>query len=92
MSNKAKEFAEAAKGDAAHGVQEGDAHRLGPHEAHAQDEAHGAPLRRRPLNEAGTRTAIIAKKKEVLRAWCRSVVDIDELTELRALIEGSLGG
>ena len=35
------------------------------------------------LSEAESRKAIVEKKISTLRAWCSSVVDIDELSEIR---------
>lgn len=50
----------------------------------------GFKLRTDALKSSSDRAAIIEKKKAVLRSWCQSVVDIDELRPLRETIESSL--
>lgn len=51
----------------------------------------GFKMRNEVLSEEETRAAFIEKKKESLRAWCRSVVDVEELAELRADILARVG-
>lgn len=46
----------------------------------------GFKMRNEALSDTDMRRAIIEKKKEVLRSWCDSVVDIEELHELRKVI------
>lgn len=50
----------------------------------------GFRMRNEVLQDQDTRAAVVAKKKEALRSWCRSVVDIEELSDLRAEIEKRL--
>lgn len=50
----------------------------------------GFKLRTDALKNNEDRAAIVEKKKAVLKAWCESVIDIEELSDLRATIEGQL--
>lgn len=50
----------------------------------------GFKLRTDALKDAESRTAIIESKRSQLRSWCESVVDISELSELRASILAKL--
>jgi hypothetical protein len=42
------------------------------------------------LQDPGHRAALVNAKLGMLRAWCNSVVDISELSELRVLIESKI--
>lgn len=50
----------------------------------------GFKLRTDALKNAEDRSGIIEKKKAILRSWCQSVIDIEELTSLRTQIESEL--
>lgn len=50
----------------------------------------GFKMRKEALNDHDERAALIAKHKERLRSWCRSVIDIDELSEIREWLEAQL--
>ena len=50
----------------------------------------GFRLRTDALKNATDRSGIIEKKKAALRSWCKSVIDIEELTPLRERIESEL--
>lgn len=46
----------------------------------------GFTLRTDALKDAEKRSAIVDSKRSQLRSWCESVIDIDELSELRRTI------
>lgn len=50
----------------------------------------GFKLRTDALKEAESRAAIIETKRSQLRSWCESVVDIEELNDLRTSILAKL--
>lgn len=50
----------------------------------------GFKMRVDALKDAESRGAIVEKKRSQLRSWCESVIDIDELTELRESILAKL--
>jgi hypothetical protein len=50
----------------------------------------GFKMRNEALKNLDSRAALVEKKKGVLRSWCSSVVDIQELATLRKLIEKHL--
>ena len=48
-------------------------------------------MRKEVLTEQETHKRTVERKKAVLRAWCREVVDIPEFTKLRRLILDEIG-
>lgn len=50
----------------------------------------GFKLRTDALKNAESRAAIVETKRSQLRSWCNSVIDIDELSELRQSILAKL--
>lgn len=50
----------------------------------------GFKLRTDALKDAESRSAIVETKRSQLRSWCNSVIDIDELSELRESILAKL--
>ena len=50
----------------------------------------GFKMRKEALDDEEVRKAVVDKKKEMLRSWCRGVVDIDELKKIREMIERML--
>lgn len=50
----------------------------------------GFKLRTDALKHAESRAAIVETKRSQLRSWCNSVIDIDELSELRESILAKL--
>ena len=50
----------------------------------------GFKLRTDALKDADSRSAIIESKRSQLRSWCDSVIDIDELNDLRLSILAKL--
>lgn len=50
----------------------------------------GFKMRNDALNDVEDRTAIIERKKSQLRSWCKGVIDIPELEDLRKMIEAQL--
>lgn len=47
-------------------------------------------MRNEVLEETESRQLLIERKLAVLRSWCKSTVDIEELRHVRELIEGEL--
>jgi hypothetical protein len=52
----------------------------------------GFKMRNEVLNDVEQRAAFVARKKEALRAWCASVIDIKEFDTMRGLILAEIGG
>lgn len=50
----------------------------------------GFKLRTDALKDAESRSAIVESKRSQLRSWCNSVIDIDELADLRESILAKL--
>lgn len=50
----------------------------------------GFKLRTDALKDAESRAAIVETKRSQLRSWCNSVIDIDELSEIRQSILAKL--
>jgi hypothetical protein len=50
----------------------------------------GFKMRNEVLSDVDSRAALIAQKKQELRTWCKGVVDIAELRDLREQILGLL--
>lgn len=50
----------------------------------------GFKMRNDVLNDVEDRSAIIDRKKSQLRSWCKGVIDIPELEDLRKMIEAQL--
>lgn len=50
----------------------------------------GFKMRADALGDEEMRKAIVESKKSALRSWCRSVIDVGELDELRSLILANL--
>ncbi len=51
----------------------------------------GFKMRKEVLSETELRKRTVERKKAVLRAWCREVIDIEELSHLRQLILDEIG-
>jgi hypothetical protein len=73
----------------------------GPQVAHAQPEVRklipafrgeGFKMRNEVLDDAEMHQAFVQRKKEALRSWCRSVVDVVEFAVLREKILSEIGG
>lgn len=50
----------------------------------------GFKMRNEVLNEQDSRAAFVDRKIQALRSWCKSVIDVKELDNIRATIERSL--
>lgn len=50
----------------------------------------GFRMRNEALADDDMRKAIVESKKSALRSWCKSVIDVSELSELRAMILANL--
>jgi len=55
------------------------------------DKGDGYVTREQVLQDVEERRLLVERKKSALRAWCRSIVDIEELSSLREMIEAALG-